>query len=31
MARPERDRVYRFDIRIQGGPHEETVFLEFPG
>jgi protocatechuate 3,4-dioxygenase alpha subunit len=31
IARPERDRVYRFDIRIQGDAHEETVFLEFPG
>jgi protocatechuate 3,4-dioxygenase alpha subunit len=30
IATPERDRVYRFDIRVQGGPHEETVFLEFP-
>jgi hypothetical protein len=23
------DRVYRFDIRMQGGPHEEKVFFEF--
>ncbi|NJC73061.1 protocatechuate 3,4-dioxygenase subunit alpha [Planosporangium thailandense] len=29
IARPERDRVYRFDIRVQGGPEEETVFLDF--
>ncbi|MCP2170367.1 protocatechuate 3,4-dioxygenase subunit alpha [Goodfellowiella coeruleoviolacea] len=32
VAQPERPGVYRFDIRLQaaeGGPHEETVFLEF--
>ncbi len=30
IARQESDRVYRFDIRVQGGPGEETMFLEFP-
>jgi protocatechuate 3,4-dioxygenase alpha subunit len=30
VAKRERDRVYRFDVRVQGGPGEETVFLEFP-
>ena len=32
LAQPERTGVYRFDIRLQAGsgPHEETVFLEFP-
>ncbi|WP_419998506.1 protocatechuate 3,4-dioxygenase subunit alpha [Streptomyces boninensis] len=30
VAREERERVYRFDIRLQGGSAgEETVFLEF--
>lgn len=29
LAEPERERVYRFDIRVQGGAGEETVFLEF--
>lgn len=31
VAIAERDRVYRFDIRLQAGagPHEETVFLDF--
>jgi protocatechuate 3,4-dioxygenase alpha subunit len=29
IARQERDGVYGFDIRIQGGSAEETVFLEF--
>jgi protocatechuate 3,4-dioxygenase, alpha subunit len=31
IATAERDRVYRFDIRLQAGdgPHEETVFLDF--
>lgn len=31
VATAERDRVYRFDIRLQAGdgPHEETVFLDF--
>lgn len=29
IATQERDRVYRFDIRLQGAAHEETVFLEF--
>ncbi|MBM0229002.1 protocatechuate 3,4-dioxygenase subunit alpha [Micromonospora sp. ATA51] len=31
IATAERERTYRFDIRIQAGsgPHEETVFLEF--
>ena len=28
-ARAERDGVYRFDIRMQGAPDEETVFLDF--
>lgn len=31
IAAAESDRVFRFDIRVQGGPGEETVFLEFPG
>ncbi|WP_338118184.1 protocatechuate 3,4-dioxygenase subunit alpha [Streptomyces coryli] len=29
VAREERERVYRFDIRLQGDEGEETVFLEF--
>jgi protocatechuate 3,4-dioxygenase alpha subunit len=29
VATAERDRVYRFDIRLQAGPDEETVFLDF--
>jgi len=29
IAKLERDRVYRFDVHVQGGAHEETVFLEF--
>lgn len=30
VATPERERVHRFDIRLQSdGTHEETVFLEF--
>jgi protocatechuate 3,4-dioxygenase alpha subunit len=29
IARQERPGVHRFDIRIQGGGAEETVFLEF--
>lgn len=30
LAVEERERVYRFDIRLQGdGEHEETVFLAF--
>jgi protocatechuate 3,4-dioxygenase, alpha subunit len=29
LAARECDRVYRFDIRLQGGPDEETVFLDF--
>lgn len=30
LATPERERVHRFDIRLQyDGEHEETVFLEF--
>ncbi|ACY98884.1 MULTISPECIES: protocatechuate 3,4-dioxygenase subunit alpha [Thermomonospora] len=30
LAVPEREGVYRFDIRLQGdGTHEETVFLDF--
>ncbi|GAA2418160.1 protocatechuate 3,4-dioxygenase subunit alpha [Streptomyces glaucosporus] len=30
LAVPERDRVFRFDVRLQGdGAHEETVFLAF--
>lgn len=30
LAVPERDRVYRFDVRLQAdGVHEETVFLAF--
>jgi protocatechuate 3,4-dioxygenase alpha subunit len=29
VARQESEGVYRFDIRIQGGSAEETVFLEF--
>lgn len=32
IAVEERDRVYRFDVRLQGGPAgqpEETVFLDF--
>jgi len=32
LAQVERSGVYRFDIRLQAGPgpHEETVFLDFP-
>ena len=30
VARAERDDVYRFDLRIQGGAEEETVFFDFP-
>ncbi|WP_225848641.1 protocatechuate 3,4-dioxygenase subunit alpha [Streptomyces sp. HPF1205] len=29
LAVPEREGVHRFDIRLQGGAGEETVFLEF--
>ncbi|MFC9930740.1 protocatechuate 3,4-dioxygenase subunit alpha [Streptomyces sp. NPDC127190] len=29
VAAEERDRVHRFDIRLQGDDTEETVFLEF--
>jgi protocatechuate 3,4-dioxygenase alpha subunit len=29
LATPEREGVHRFDIRVQGGAGEETVFLEF--
>nr|WP_240940695.1 protocatechuate 3,4-dioxygenase subunit alpha [Planosporangium flavigriseum] len=29
VAACERDRVYRFDIRLQGDSDEETVFLDF--
>lgn len=29
VAVRERDRTYRFDIRLQAGPDEETVFLDF--
>ncbi|GAA3228174.1 protocatechuate 3,4-dioxygenase subunit alpha [Actinocorallia longicatena] len=29
LAAEERPGVYRFDIRLQGGAGEETVFLEF--
>src|SRR5262245_16013657 len=29
IAAAERDRVYRFDVRLQGGAGDETVFLEF--
>jgi len=28
-ARAERDGVYRFDVRLQGAPDRETVFLDF--
>jgi len=30
LAELESADVYRFDIRLQGDPHEETVFLDFP-
>jgi protocatechuate 3,4-dioxygenase, alpha subunit len=30
IAAEERDRVYRFDVRLQGDTGDETVFLEFP-
>lgn len=30
LATPERTRIHRFDIHLQDGPHEETVFLDFP-
>ena len=30
VAVEERDGVHRFDLRLQGGADEETVFLEFP-
>lgn len=30
IARHERDRVHRFDIRLQGDDQQETVFLDFP-
>ena len=29
LARQERPGVYRFDLRLQGGAGEETVFFEF--
>jgi len=29
LAVPERDGVHRFDVRLQGDPAQETVFLEF--
>lgn len=29
VAIAERDRVYRFDLRLQGNDDEETVFLDF--
>lgn len=29
MARPESDRVFRFDVRLQGDEAQETVFLDF--
>ncbi|WP_042417378.1 protocatechuate 3,4-dioxygenase subunit alpha [Streptacidiphilus anmyonensis] len=29
FAREERPGVFGFDIRLQGAPHEETVFLDF--
>lgn len=29
VARAEGERVFRFDVRLQGGEAEETVFLDF--
>jgi protocatechuate 3,4-dioxygenase alpha subunit len=30
LAVQERAGAHRFDIRLQGDPHQETVFLDFP-